>query len=194
MVCLRDFPVSIKTLFAGPSPIAYDISNQVFQAYGKDRVVGDMEKLAPGTSAKYWYGGEFLCGAPHFYRELVLKVDVIWPRYNQVWRELHHQGDEMLVSVALNQIGCIARANDDFAVFRYWSGRIRHQQLPMLDVLERCALLHLPQDKDFLAALGLQNGNFSIARQNRQIRTHLFGRIIRRSMAVAWHAVKRLYR
>lgn len=137
----------------------YDISEQVYPAYGQEIVQGDLMRVAgdfdvganPG-----WYGGEFIffCDASGA-SILCNMIDAIWPSYMACWREMHHQGDEIVVSAALNVLKISGCKVVDFGRFekicRFWSGDVKHSQPGLLSLNNFEGLLHLPQDKKFLA-------------------------------------------
>lgn len=83
--------------------IVYDISDQVFPAYGAGKIKSDIELVAGAkfTDPK-WYGGEFLGGNKLGITRLVQQAKSLLPTYFSSANELHHVGDEMFVTSALN--------------------------------------------------------------------------------------------
>jgi hypothetical protein len=151
--------IDIDTLLLRSLPTSehlavYDISDQVFPRYGQDVVLRDLEIVAgqPFINGR-WYGGEFLMGHSSQFRRLASFIDFCWPRYLQNIATVHHLGDEMVLSAALNLYSETDRLVDYGAagnVARWWSSRTYNKQVPFSDVRDT-ALLHLPADKLFLA-------------------------------------------
>jgi hypothetical protein len=132
---------------------ALDISNQVYSAYTHDRVQRDVRLLSGGQLAK-WFGGEFLFGTALFFRRLGDELKDIWPEYIARRHDMHHQGDEMVISAALcrmlernENILCV---QPGCAIVRWWNTITAHRQVGLLSAL-RSELLHLPSDKNFIA-------------------------------------------
>jgi hypothetical protein len=133
--------------------IGYDISDQVFPAYGSEVIRNDMELVAGGSlSAPRWWGGEFIAGPAVSFQKLSDTIGGLWPTYLEHRSQLHHAGDEMLTSTALEVLkstGLQATDATNTNVCRWWSSRTRHRQIPLPVAMETC-LLHLPADKAFL--------------------------------------------
>jgi hypothetical protein len=139
----------------------YDISEQVFPAYGRERVVADLELIAgrklPGAR---WYGGEYICGRTEGFRLLSGYIEACWGRYKSLIGRLHHFGDEIVTSAALNcafldglKMVDIGSPGD---VARWWSARTLSRQMS-LEEAQKAAFLHLPADKEFLSAIAIKN-------------------------------------
>jgi hypothetical protein len=156
VIALGDQPPALARLVESGTPLVYDITDQVVPAYGRDVVVGDLEKLTGGTHATRWFGGEFLAGPAAFFRALCDEIERSWPVYVDMWRGLHHHGDEILVSAAVERLrSCGLYVEDAGAlgiVRRHWSIPTTHPQ-PPFDSGRPVFLLHLPADKAFLASL-----------------------------------------
>lgn len=135
----------------------YEITDQVKPAYGQEVIDEDLYELMGMETvdlALHWYGGEYLfLGTRQDAARLVQVIFEIWPRYCSSWQRLHHQGDEMVVSAALNILRWRGwRIRDDARmVRRHWSGSILHEQPSVLSLLRFRGFLHLPQDKKFLS-------------------------------------------
>jgi hypothetical protein len=136
----------------------YDISDEVFPRYGKDVVIRDLQLL---TGRRFlngrWYGGEFVLGSSQQFAELAQFINFCWPRYLENINTVHHVGDEMVLSAALNLYSekhHVADYGDSGNVARWWSSRTFNNQLPFCDV-QNAALLHLPADKAFMAGVNL---------------------------------------
>jgi hypothetical protein len=133
----------------------YDISDQVFPAYGRLRIASDLE-LVSGRHLPdpRWYGGEFVIGSAAEFAIISQYIDSCWAKYVENISSVHHVSDEMVMSTALN----MARADgvqlvdygQDKVVARWWTARTSHKQAAF-DLVKEAALLHLPADKVFLA-------------------------------------------
>ena len=105
--------IDIDTLFLKALPQTpsgslevYDISDQVFPAYGKNRVVDDLQHVAGRQLADArWYGGEYICGSKEQFAMLAEYIAQCWRRYKRSIGNLHHFGDEMVTSAALTSQG-----------------------------------------------------------------------------------------
>jgi hypothetical protein len=151
--------IDIDTLLLRQLPTSedlavYDISDQVFPRYGQDVVIRDLEIVAGHrlTNGR-WYGGEFLMGHSGQFGRLASFINFCWPRYLENIATVHHLGDEMVLSAALNLYSEKDRLIDYGVagnVARWWSSRTYNKQVPFSGV-KNTALLHLPADKLFLA-------------------------------------------
>ena len=146
------------TFLAGPRddiPLVYDASDQVLLLYGAE-VAADIRRLAGrDVPVTHWYGGEFIAGPPSFYGTLVERLSGgIWQRYCASFGSFHHQGDEMPVSAALSTMLADGHVIVDVGpvggVGRFNSWMALYPQKPFW-WFERCAFLHVPSDKYFLA-------------------------------------------
>ena len=148
-------PLSDTVGHLGGSLKAYDISDQIFSHYGFDRVRKDLERVtALRLDDPRWYGGEFLVGDTASFGLLSELIAACWKRYSQSIGLLHHTGDEMIMSAALNMalqkgfqvidIGLLK------GIARWWSSRTGFRQ-STFDEVQTSSILHLPADKEFLA-------------------------------------------
>jgi hypothetical protein len=133
----------------------YDTSDQVFPAFGKPRVVSDLQLVSGRCLADpRWYGGEFVAGSAAEFSTISHYIDLCWPNYIKNIGSLHHVGDEMVMSSALNMARADSAQIVDYGqaglVARWWTDRTEHDQAPF-DAVTGVALLHLPADKMFLA-------------------------------------------
>ena len=160
----------------------YDISDQVFTAYGRETVIRDLSLIAGRTlSAPRWFGGEFICGDARGFAALAHYIKECWPRYKRDIAALHHVGDEMVTSAALNialasgqrviDLGCQG------GVARWWTSRTRGPQQSFTEISNR-SLLHLPGDKRFLATYPI--GEFDGAEFVRSYRRYARKKLIAR--------------
>jgi hypothetical protein len=156
-IAIGDIPVCLKNLIEARIALAYDVSDQLIPAFGRDVILRDMQRLSPEICGGRWYGGELIMGDPDFFAELNEETQIIYKKYIAIVDELFHKGDEAIVSVALEKIQRKGRYVADLGtlgvVGRYFSSpKIKHPQ-KSFRYFENCFLLHLPSDKDFLARL-----------------------------------------
>lgn len=157
MVAVGDMPICLKNLIQAKIPVCYDVSDQLIPAFGHDVILRDMQRLLPDICAGRWYGGELIMGPPDFFAALDAEAQIVYNRYIEIVDQLFHKGDEMITSVALEKIQrggmYVADAGTLGIVGRYFSvPTVRHPQ-KSFKYFEKCFLLHLPVDKDFLAKL-----------------------------------------
>jgi hypothetical protein len=154
MISISEIPQCLINIVEAGIPLCYDISDQIIPAFGHDVILQDMECLLGATSEGRWSGGEFISGTPEFFRKFSTEANKICTQYAENPSNFHHQGDEMITSVALERLrrqGCyIADAGTLGIVGRFWSVPTLHPQKPF-DYFRNCFLLHLPADKQFLA-------------------------------------------
>jgi hypothetical protein len=130
---------------------AFDISDQVFPAYGSQRVIADIETVAGcALENPRWYGGEFLLCTPAFLARLIERAKACFGRYAGQIRRLHHAGDEAFISAALSLLAQEGQTIVDVgayqAVGRHWPGNTHRN----LFWFSRCAFLHLPGSKSII--------------------------------------------
>jgi len=162
ILAINNVPECLKNIMQDKIPLYYDISDQVISEYGHEKIIRDMKKLSPFIREGRWAGGEFLAGPPAFFSALNNEVQDIYINYLKVYAEVHHQGDEMPMSVALE----IMRRNGQYIadagtlgiIGRYWSVSTKFKQKPF-GYFKGCFLLHLPADKIFLAKLSCEEAN-----------------------------------
>lgn len=142
----------------------YDISDQVFPAYGTAVVQGDLRReMGVQHPFPRWYGGEFIIGNARLFRCLHEECLQQLGKYIEASARLHHNSDECLVSAALNnnyQKLILADAGASGLVVRHWANRTLHIQRPA-SVLNQSLFWHLPSSKDALA-LYQRHGNLPI--------------------------------
>lgn len=103
IVALHRFNDEQQDMIERADLIVYDISDQVFSAYGAERVKGDMEIVAGETFPDpRWFGGEFIGGNRKGLTRLIEKAQGVLPRYFANVHSLHHVGDEMFLSASIN--------------------------------------------------------------------------------------------
>lgn len=157
MLCVNKMPDAFKTIVAQKLPLYYDITDQMTPFIGAERIRKEKELLSGEDSFGLWAGGEFIAGPPSFFTRLSGEVDKIIERYWQHAADVHHQGDEMLTSVAVERIKKegdvpLLDAGALSLVGRYWSYVPVHIQKTLYGYLDHF-ILHLPSDKKFIARL-----------------------------------------
>jgi hypothetical protein len=130
---------------------AFDISDQVFPAYGSNCVIRDLEIVAGKRLLNpRWYGGEFLLCTPGFLRTLVPRARALCERYVDEIARLQHHGDESFVSAALNTLADegqqIVELGAYQAIGRHWTGNT-HRDLRWF---QHCCFVHLPDGKSLI--------------------------------------------
>lgn len=143
-------------------PTYYEITDQVYPAHGRDRIISDKNILSNNDSTGLWAGGEFIGGNNIFFQKLYDEVLPLKTHYFKLYKHLFHNVDEMLVSVALEKLSqnmLIVNAGSFGAIGRYWSSRTKHTQKPWSHYTDHF-ILHLPADKSFLASLDYNKKNF----------------------------------
>lgn len=161
VVCINEIPDCFLNCIREEIPLYYDISEQVFAAYGQDKILAGKRRISLTNILGIWAGGEFIAGPPSFFRQLDNEITSLRDAYFAQLQDLHHQGDEFLTSVALEN--CIIRreiilqdAGQLNIIGRYWNFPPKHNQRSFDDFFS-CFLLHLPSNKKDLARIGNQN-------------------------------------
>jgi len=157
MICINPLPPNFENIIEYKFPMYYDITDQVTPAYGADTIVKDKQKLNKMKSVGLWSGGEFLAGPPAFFEVLYQEILKIKDEYSRDFKTYHHQGDEMLISVAIENLRLhnnvkIIDAGALSIIARYWSPKTLHVQKPIKAYAQHF-LLHMPSDKRFIAGL-----------------------------------------
>lgn len=158
MLCVNDIPECLKNIISYKIPMYYDITDQLTPAIGQTRIITDKEKIGKTKSVGLWAGGEFITGTPEFFGKFYAELSKIETEYFKVADTLHHQGDEMLTSVAIENLKLkeglkIFDAGALSLITRFWSHpNISHVQKPV-NAFYQHFLLHLPSDKSFITKL-----------------------------------------
>ncbi|SIT47384.1 conserved hypothetical protein [Paraburkholderia ribeironis] len=165
----------------------FDISDQVFPAYGSERVVADLEIVAGRRLGNpRWYGGEFMLATPASLRRLVPRARASYARYLSESGRLKHHGDESFISATLNALAdegqVLIEVGAYQAVGRHWAGNNYRD----LRWFRCCSFVHLPGSKGLLEKEA-RFAEFAPDRFWRHMRVaHLRGRVR--------HALKRIAR
>lgn len=132
----------------------YDISDQVFPAFGTTAVQDDLRRVMRVQHPfPRWYGGEFIIGNDRLFNYLHEECLRQLGSYIETSARLHMSSDECLVSAALNnnyQNLILADAGASGLVVRHWASKTRHVKKPP-SVLRHSLFWHLPNAKDALA-------------------------------------------
>ena len=135
----------------------YDISDQVFPAYGTNVVQGDLRReLGVEHPFPRWYGGEFIIGNARLFSYLHEECLQQLGKYIEASGRLHHTSDESLVTAALNNNYrnlTLADAGASGLVVRHWASNTLHVKRPA-SVLKQSFFWHLPNAKDAVALYG----------------------------------------
>lgn len=151
MVAIRPLNDDLITRCAQAGIGAFDISDQVFSAYGAASVINDLEIVANRRLRNpRWYGGEFMLATPPTLGHLVLIAREYYARYLLESGSLLHHGDETFISAALNTLADegqgVVEVGAYQAVGRYWSGNCYRD----LAWFRNCSFVHLPAGKALL--------------------------------------------
>lgn len=160
VVCTGSLPHVIKEIEnADYSDKKHPLLIYSMPRYHGERMVIDKKKVDASQIHGLWAGGEFIAGVSSAFAELYKEVIKIQDGYWKCYPTLFHQGDEMLVSVALENMlyKCICPIIDAHGlglVKRYWSilGNEPYYK-------EDFWLAHLPYDKGMISALNIDKIN-----------------------------------
>jgi len=157
MICVNKMPAALQNCINNKLPLYYDITDQVTPAYGTEKISSDKQRINEKPSIGLWAGGEFIAGPPAFFKKLAEEINSIKANYFKHFKSFHHQGDEVLTSVAIENMKTtsdvqVLDAGALSIVGRYWSYVPLHIQKP-LKAYTNHFLLHLPSDKKFLSKL-----------------------------------------
>ena len=160
MLCINNEALVLKRMSSG-LPMIYDTTDQQFQGCGTERVCKDKELVIRKSfgdskfiSSGIWAGGEFIGGAASFYKTLSSACKKVMPVYIKEHEKLFHNGDEMIVSCALeyliqNRKLFVFDAGTSGLVGRYYDSSTNHVQ-HIWKYFKTNMFVHLPMDKDFL--------------------------------------------
>ena len=160
MVCTGPIPQVVKNI------VAADYTSKKFPMliynmprYYGDKMVTDKQKVDSSQIHGLWAGGEFIAGTATAFAELYKEVMKIQDGYWNNYHSLFHQGDEMLTSVALENLFYRSRfplldAHGLGLVKRFWSILTKYPYYK-----EQYWFAHLPYDKGMISSLKLANIN-----------------------------------
>jgi len=162
VICINDIPENFREIILQNIPVYYDITDQVYPAYGRKKIILDKSLIMRDNSIGNWAGGEFIGGDKIFWNELYNNCIYFWENYQNNYKILHHQGDEMLISCALEKYiksnKCIFNIGTIGGISRFWSVKTLHIGKP-IEALYDNFLLHLPADKEFLSSYKYVDNN-----------------------------------
>ena len=167
VLCIGDVPLNLINCVEKNVPTFYDVTNMRFPAYNRERLIADKEFfLGNEKSIGIWAGGEFIGGDKKFFKQLHGWVERDIDLYFNNYRHFHHQGDEVLLSVAIERMlrsGIyVADVNSFRGISRFWSLPTLHFQNSWKSFRDNF-LIHLPADKFYIATL--ENIDFNLRKR-----------------------------
>lgn len=164
VICINKMPLNLINCIDSNIPVYYDITEQVYPAYGRETIIKDKAVLMSNIlSTGIWAGGEFIGGSNKFFKLLYDEIQLIKENYLANYRSLHHQGDEALVSSAIEKImqnEYICNVGLFGGIGRFWSSQtLLHVQNNWKSYVNNF-LLHLPADKNFIASISTFDEQF----------------------------------
>lgn len=153
MVALSEIPENFMYLMKHKIPACFDITDHMYSEYGKEYLVNYLSLLKGSASAGRWYGGEFIAGAPDFFKSLYHAMQIPFQKYLSIVNDYPIQNDEAFFSIAieiLKETRYVADAGPLGIIGRYWSVWNPYHQRPFA-YYRSGFLLHLPADKPFLS-------------------------------------------
>jgi hypothetical protein len=147
MVALRTLDQDLLRRCRAAGVGAFD-SDQVFPAYGSQRVTDNLEAVAgPQLLNPRWYGEEFLPATRSFLHHLVQQTRQSYAEYTQGIGYVSHQGDEVFISAALNILADVGQQIVEVGAYQavgwHWAGNT-HRDLRWF---RGCCFLHLSGEK-----------------------------------------------
>lgn len=132
----------------------YDIYNSQIESYGRNSVYQTVKSISLLQHPKtYWLGGEFLLGNSAVFARIALECETLLPNYIKRQGELHHIGDEALVTAAFNRLNIDLKTQFTSSmsiISRLWSVKTNHRDSTCLTSLDKI-VVHFPADKKFLS-------------------------------------------
>ena len=194
VIAVSKLPQEFISAIENDRSVYYEITDQVAPAYGAKIIADDLTRVHGHNSTGKWYGGEFLSGPPSFFRVLSDHCRRMFPNYVAHIRNLHHVGDEAIVSAAIEQMKAAGHqftdAGEMLVIARYWNTPTIHRQ-PPIERYASYSMLHLPADKGFLSDLSaLSDSSFKDPWDTYFRHTRTFSQRIRRLMRKAKSILK----
>ena len=160
VVCVNNIPENMEKIIQEKIPVYYDITDQVYPAYGRKKIIEDKTRIMGIKSLGNWAGGELIGGSKIFFEVIYNKCIDYWDKYFDNINDFHHQGDEMLTSCAIEKYildkNVIVNAGSIGFIGRYWSVKTLHIG-KIFEAYFDNFLLHLPADKAYLAKYNSEN-------------------------------------
>jgi len=182
VLCLNSISQNLLNCIDNNIPVYYNVTSQRYPAYGRERLIRDKEILTPGESSLgIWAGGEFIGGDQSFFAVLSDEIMQRQEVYFEKYKTFHHQGDEVLVSVAIESLlrkGIyICDVGSFGGVSRYWSQPTLHVQNRWAAFLSNF-MIHLPADKVYISRISVIDERLKI-RIGRYLRIKRINSLIR---------------
>lgn len=163
VVCLSEIPPAFENIINESTPCFYDITFLRIFNPGANALINDLSKINGVKSEGRWSGGEIIGGHPKFFKLLTSECENLIPIYFAHHKHLHHVGDEMYTSAALELIRKSGYYISDLGslnvIRRFWSVlnkvpiiKFRKSRLPFL--------MHLPADKLFISEYYKKNRSY----------------------------------
>ena len=132
-----------------------NISQNVIPAYGKKKILNNLNILNPEINKIKWIGGDFFAGSPFFFKNLYTKTKFYQKKFLKNLDKLHDQTDELFMSASVYDLeknhSVKIRYGNRLGIFnRYWNANILHHQ-KKIDYFKSFVFLHIPADKIFLS-------------------------------------------
>ena len=160
MVCTGPMPQVLKNIMEADYTVKkFPMLIYNMPRYFGDRMVTDKQKVDSSQIHGLWAGGEFIAGTATAFAELYKEVVNIQDGYWNNYHSLFHQGDEMLTSVALENLFYrssfpILDAHGLGLVKRFWSILNNSPYYK-----EHYWFAHFPYDKGMISSLNLATIN-----------------------------------
>ncbi len=156
VICVGKIPEALEYCIRNEIPSYYDVTSQMIPDIGSSRMVSDKELVMKRDSIGLWAGGEYIGGTAPFFKTLTNEIDSLKELYFTHYKNLFHQGDEFLLSCAIENL-LLSKKHPiifDIGIYgvleRYWSVPTQHVQRDIA-AYKQTYLLHLPIDKEFLS-------------------------------------------
>ena len=110
-----------------------DITKNVIPAYGKRKILDNLNILNKEIKKVDWYGGDFFAGNHIFFKILYKKTEYYQKIFVKNIKVLSNQTDELFMTAAIKEIRskklCNFKNAKDVNIFtRYWNTNIKHKQ------------------------------------------------------------------
>jgi hypothetical protein len=66
VICINNIPENFERIISQNIPVYYDITDQVYPAYGRLKIINDKSLIIESKSIGNWCGGEFIGGKSVF--------------------------------------------------------------------------------------------------------------------------------
>lgn len=161
VVCNASIPPTLTMAVKNHIAVYYDITEQVYPSVGMERIIADKERIMKTESLGLWAGGEYISGPRSFFKILYEKSMSFWKAYLSIYESCYHQGDEMVVSCAIESLlrngYFVADGGASGIIGRFWDVQTLHVERKVESLYDHF-LIHLPARKIFLSELQIQAG------------------------------------